>query len=1022
MNKEKPKFEPNKKQKECIETINGPVMVLAGPGTGKTYTIIQRIKYMLTIGIQPQKILCLTYSDAAANEMKARLVKEIGIIAAAVSVNTYHAFCNEIIREYPSEFELLEGVSLVDEISARTIMGETIEEINPQVYRTKWGNATFFIPEHIESVKEIKSNQLTKEKYFNNIKNLPSWQKKMDELQDEYNTREAKGKLVKTFLNSYETQKRKIAKAIELWDIYEKYDINLKKNNFIDFADMINMVLDIFDKNEEFLKKVASQYEYFLVDEYQDTNYLQNKIVFKLAEGANSKNIFVVGDDDQIIYEFQGAKTDNLEKFLIHYPDTKVICLNENNRSTQNILDFSYKIISQDKSRLEFNPKFSQFNISKVLTAMNKDIIPLNSKIQIHGFADILQENNFIVEQIKKLINSDKLPLNKENEKDLSKIAILTRENSELLNFVTLLEAQNIKYQLKQNKSIFEIKSSLILYCYLKALVNNEFYADKLFVLLQSKPFEFDNADYTYLLEQNRYNHKDLITNIKLATEHKWANPEKVNNFINTFDKLKNLKSSLNLHDIIINVINETGLLNFFVENEINKSDNIYAIKKITDEAKSFMHLHKDCWLGDFLNYLDNAFENDIPIVINKEEYTQNAIQLITLHGSKGREFEFVFMPHLIAKKWEGKKVNSSTTLPIDKNEDNIDEEQARFSEQLRLLFVGVTRAKHSLIMTYPNSIDAKAQELTKYLAEVSNDKNLVDTFNHELEKDDYINEVAQTLTKQQFNYSEIFKDEIKARIQNFTISTSALNSYMNCPREFLFSNILKIPIFDVDSTDAHYGSAIHKTLKWSVEFAKEKNNYPDKNMVLDNFKLNLSKEKFENQNQRDEYEERGLKSLDKYYSHMVSIPPKIIFSTEYSFNYIPVDNYFIKGFIDRIDKNDNNSYEVFDYKTGNAKSKTQIADGKDYENYLNQLRFYKYALELENEDITVDRAGLIFVEEPDKNFYINLTEEDNKIIKDKINYVYEEINKLNFDPPKLQERNCKYCNYKHLCKINELE
>ena len=323
MNDLKPVINPNTKQMECIRTVNGPVMVLAGPGTGKTFTIIQRIKYMLKECIKPTSILCLTYSEAAANEMKARLVKEIGTIASAVTINTYHAFCNDIIKQYPNEFELLDGVSLVDEITKQSIMKETLEEVKPEVYRTKWGDAFYFIPELLKVVDEIKSNQVTKEEYFNTLKTHPAWQGKMDELIAEYNQREQKGKLVKTFLNNFESHKKKMAKAKEAWDIYEKYDIKLKQKNFIDFNDMINMVLEVFDSNEDFLKKVSSKYQYFLVDEYQDTNYSQNSIVFKLAEGANSENIFVVGDDDQIIYEFQGAKTDTLEKFLIKYPHTK---------------------------------------------------------------------------------------------------------------------------------------------------------------------------------------------------------------------------------------------------------------------------------------------------------------------------------------------------------------------------------------------------------------------------------------------------------------------------------------------------------------------------------------------------------------------------------------------------------------------------------------------------------------------------------------------------------------------------
>ncbi len=1017
------KVTPNEKQEKCIKTVEGPVMVLAGPGTGKTFTIIQRIKYMLSVGIAPVSILCLTYSEAAANEMKGRLVKEIGTIAAAVTVNTYHAFCNEIIKQYPNEFELLDGVDLVDEITKQSIMKEVLQELKPEFYQTKWGDSLYFIPELLKVVDEIKSNQITKEEYFNTLNTHPTWQGKLEELQAEYIEREQKGKLVKTFLNSFEAHKKKIGKAKEAWVIYENYDIKLKQKNFIDFNDMINMVLNVFDYNLDFLKKVASPYKYFLVDEYQDTNYSQNKIVFKLSEGANSRNIFVVGDDDQIIYEFQGAKTDTLENFLKLYPDVNVICLQENNRSTQNILDFSYSIISQDKSRLEFNPKFKQHNISKMLQAKNPKIVPLNEKIQLHGFADIKQENNFIINQIEELIKSDRLPLNKDNEKDLSKIAILTRENSELYNFASLLEAKNIQYQLKEAKSIFDIKASLVVYFYLKALINHQYYSDKLFGLLLSEPFCFDNEDYSYLLTQNRFNHKDLITNIKLSIEenHSWKNDTKVKTFIHIFDSLLGLKSSLNIKDLIIEVINKTGILEYYLKNDVNKSDNIYAIKKIIDEARVYMFLHKGCWLGDFLEYIDTAFESNIPIVIDKEDYTQNAVQLVTLHGSKGREFEFVFMPNLIAKKWESKRVNNSMGLPIDKNDKKVDEDEARYSEQLRLLFVGVTRAKHSLTLSYSNAIDSRPQELTSYLSKPIENGDLVQTYNHTLEKDEYLQEVASMLKKQPFDYSTAFYDEIKARLEKFTISPSTLNSYLACPRKFLYSSVLDIPIYDKDSANACYGNAIHKMLQGAVNYAKEYNRYPDKQLCISMFEKSLDKQKFESQEKRDEYYERGLKCIDKYYKQMLETPFNRIIATEYSFDFIPFETNFLKGFIDRIEKNDDGTVEVFDYKTGTAKSKSKIADGQMYESYLNQLRFYKYAYELQNPNEKVSRAGLIFVEEPDSNFYVNLTQEDNNIIKDKISFVYEKVSEMKFSPPNLDERNCEFCDYKHLCKLNEL-
>ena len=1014
------KITPNEKQMQCIKTVEGPVMVLAGPGTGKTFTIIQRIKHMLSIGIEPSSILCLTYSEAAANEMKGRLVNEIGTVAAAVTVNTYHAFCNEVIRQYPNEFELLDGVSLADEITKRTIMSEVLDEIKPEAYRTKWGDFYYFIPELLSVVDEIKSSQVSKEQYFNTLNNHPQWQGKLDDLRAEYLEREQKGKLVKTFLNTLETHKKKMNKAVEAWAIFEAYDIALKKNNYIDFNDMINLVLNAFDSNEELLKRVSSSFKYFLVDEYQDTNYSQNKIVFDLARGASSNNIFVVGDDDQIIYEFQGAKTDTLEKFLKLYPSTSVICLNENNRSTQNILDFSYRVISQDSTRLEFNKEFESYGICKKLEAKNSEINSKNQKIKLHGFADTKQESNFVVSEIEKLIKSDICPKDKNGENDLSKIAILTRENGELSTYAKLLEAKNIQYQVKANKSIFDIRSSIILYFYLQALENNFLYSDKLFALLLSKPFAFEMADYNFLLEQNRINHKDLITNIRLNLDiHTWQNKSIISKFMQDFEALRKIKSCENIKNLIVDVVNKTGILEYFVDCEINRTENIYAIKKIIDEAGALLHRNSTASLYDFIQYIETAFSSDIPILIDKEEYTQNAVQLVTLHGSKGREFEYVFIPNLISKKWEGKRTSKTMSIPIENTSKVVDEDQARKSEQLRLLFVGITRAKYSLTLSFSNSIDGNPQELTSYLSEAIKDDYLVEMKNHELSQQDFALEIASSIRKSEFDFKTAFESELKGRIKEFVMSPSSLNSYMNCPRSFFYSEILKIPVYDEDSSNAVYGSAIHKTLEMAVNLAKETCSYPSKEVFIKNFKSALAIQKLESLEKRLELEARGQKSLENFYSYLIQIPYDRIFATEFYLNHIPFDNHFIKGFVDRIEKNSDGTFELYDYKTGSAKPKTQIADGKDYEGYLNQLRFYKYAFETVNPESKVTRTGIIFVEEPEKNYYIDLTDDDNKIIKDKIKYAYENILELNFQPVEQSDSTCKYCKYKQICNLN---
>ena len=1003
------KIIPNAGQKLCIESLNGPIMVLAGPGTGKTFTIIQRIKFMIEQGILPEAILCLTYSEAAANEMKARLVKELGTIASAVTISTYHAFCNEIIRQNPAEFELLDGVTLVDDITKRTLMSDVIKEFKPEFYKTKWGDSYYYIPELLNAVDEIKKNRIDKETYFDILKTSPAWQGKMNDLEIEYKEREDKGKLVKTFLATYEGYKKKIGKALEAWDIIEKYDIKLKQNNYVDFNDMINLVLDKFATNVEFRKQIGTKYTHFLVDEYQDTNYQQNEIVFQLANGANSENIFVVGDDDQIIYEFQGAKTDTLEKFLERFPNTKVICLNENNRSTQNILDFSYDVIRQDLTRLEAKPEFKKFDINKKLVSKNPTLIQKNKNIQIHNFADIKQENNFIVESIEQLKNT---------VADLSQIAILTRENGELLDFAELLMAKNIPFQVKSSKSIFSIKSSILLYFYIKMLENHELFADKIFGLLISKPFDFELADYNFLLEQNRLNHLTFLENIKLNINHEWANKEKVQEFIKTFDELKEFKSKENLKNLIILIANKTGILKYFTESEINKIENIFGIKRLVDEAQSFMNAHPECSLLDFITHLDTAFECDIPITIDRDDYTQNAIQLVTLHGAKGREFEYVFMPNLIAKKWEKKRISNTNPLPISYEE--VDSETKRFSEQLRLLFVGITRAKHSLFISFSNTIDGKSQELTQHLAQVIQNSTQTENFTHELTQQDYSLEIVKSLLRQDFDYKNAFKSELEARLKDFVLSPSSLNSYLACPRNFLYTHILQIPVYDKDWNNANYGSAIHKTLELTIQKAKEIGAYLSKDEICDLFVKCLAQQKFPSKEIREQYIQRGKKSLCEYYHHFIETNPDSIEATELQLKYVPLEDNFLKGFIDRVEKLSDGTFALYDYKTGTAKPKSQITDGGNYQHYLNQLRFYKLAFETQNSDSKVSRVGLIFVEDVGGSFYATLTEDDNTHIKEQILNTYKNLKELNFDCTK-DEKQCEFCNYKQLCSLTSL-
>ena len=1005
---------PNEKQQEAIDNLSGQIMLLAGPGTGKTFTIIQRIEKMLSQNIEPSSILCLTFSDAAATEMKQRLTKKMGILASSVDIYTYHSFCNDIIKLYPQQFSLGVGVRLITETEKIKIMKDCIDEINLLYFVPNRADKYFFAKDFISYVEKLKSQRISKEEYLKNIDINPTLMPRLREVEFEIEERLAKGETRnKTKLAEIEKIKINIKKAKELWSLYELYSEKMRALNLIDFSDMINFVLSAFEEDITFLRDVSNKYKYFLVDEYQDTNALQNKIIFELLDGNDEKNILVVGDDDQIIYGFQGANIDNIENFLLRYPDTKVICLNENNRSTQSVLDFSYELIKQDSSRLENNEKFKAKNISKKLVAKNQEITVKERKIKRLQFGDILQEFNYIVDDIEKLVKSENCP------QELSQIAIITKKRQELQTFGELLKAKNIPFQIDEGKSIFSIKSSIIVYFYLKALNNYLIASEKLFGLILSEPFKIDLEDYNKILEEKRLFKKDKPNDFISIMQrlNDWKNPKKIEEFLNTFFYLQKYSATNDLRNTIIEILNRTGILEFYLTTELNRSENLLGIKKILSEATDFSNINHATGLRDFVEYLDDCLNNDIDICLDKDLLIQNAVQLSTYHGSKGREFEYVYLPNLIAKNWEDFRMPGEYKLITEPVYDKEEQQLRKDKELLKLLFVGITRAKYGLCLSFADMCDKKTQQITKYLANFVNYD--FDSQQFEYNEDDFTKEFVRSISREVYDNQKAFKSEIEERVKKVILSPSRLNDYLACPRKFFYVKVLGIDVEEANWDYANFGSIIHKLLENAVKIAKQAGKYPEIEEIKLEFKKGLDNSKFTSEAIKEKFEKSGIKMLESYYPHFSSIPIDRVAEVEYTFDGVQVGEDFLTGKIDRIEKNSDGTFELYDYKTGHPVTPAKVAPNQDKENYFNQLCFYKYAFEKATGK-KVSQVGLVYVENPAKNVYKTLINEDMKYIEDLIKTTYEKIHNFEFVPIK-EDKNgeCKNCAYKHLCKLD---
>lgn len=969
---------------------------------------------MIERGIQAEKILCLTFSDAATNEVRTRLEKELQKSDVGVNVYTYHGFCNEIISENTTDFEISENIRVISSAVSVSLMKECIDEVNSKVYRTKRNDPYYFIKDIKDGINAIKSNRLTKEKYFANLENNPDWKPQLIALKNELREKSEKGeKITKKLTGGIENLETKIEKAEELWKFYELYQSKMEEQHYLDFSDMINLVLNKFEEDFAFLSKISNKYEYILVDEYQDTNKNQNELIFQLTKALDTENVFVVGDDDQIIFTFQGARLDTIEKFLEEFPQTKVICLKENMRSTQSILDISRKIAGLDSRRLENNPKFEKYNIDKSLIAKNEDVIIKDKKVRLYRYADILQEYQEIVEEIVQLVNSPDCPVNKNGEKNLAEIAILTRGNAELATFAEMLKARNIPSELKDDKSIFEIKSSTVLFYYMQMLVNPELHSDKFFKLMLSRPFNLNAKDFE-ILHEKKSHCKSLNAIFDSVSLEDLNEPEKFKNFVETFRYLQKYKTNETLKNVILEIGSKTGIIDYYINSEVNRVENIAGLKKIVDEAVDFSTVHKKISLEDFVEYLEMCLTDDIAIKTDKAPVTVNAVQLSTYHSAKGREFEYVYMPTLKRKDWESSSRSLKPIIPLEEYKSETELKEMKISDAIKLMYVGMTRAKHTLRLSYPKSINGVAQTPTSFIS------GFEDLFETEPEPftfdvDSYWAEQTKALIKSDYDYGKDFCSLVDKKLEGKSFSPSSINTYLKCPRQYLYNYILDLSAKDGNPDAVSYGSAVHSACEFAVNFAIKNGCYPTKEEFINSFKRELDNQPMSSLQQRNIHEERGEKALSEYYIQLCNTPVKNLYATEKKIE-LEIDGVKFKGIIDRIDKNVDGTFTIYDYKTGSAKNEKTICEGGDHEDYYNQIGLYKYYFEKQTGK-TVKETTFIFPDEFTDNFTLVLTDEKCCEIEQRFKSAISGIKSYKFNPA-LSEKSCKWCQYKDFCHL----
>lgn len=957
----------NKHQKNAVDSIEGPVMVIAGPGTGKTTILTLRIANILSkTDTSPENILALTFTESATSAMRKKLVDIIGSPAYKVNIHTFHGFAERIIGEHPDYFARIIGSSIIKDIDQIKIIKEIVESRNIELLRP-YGDPTYYVRPIIREIHLLKRENIDPDTFLasvkDNIKNIDP------EL--------SPGEKAKT--------EKQNEKNLELAFVYKEYEKKLAKDKYYDFDDMLLELIRAMEHNTELKLILQETFQYILADEHQDANASQNKILELLSDFHDSPNLFIVGDEKQAIYRFQGASLENFLYFTEKYKDAKVIDLVNNYRSHQVILDASHSLI-------EKNPSIPGRKRISLLSPKEKG--ELVDVVELDTIAD---EYEYIADTIESLASKDPA--------SIDEIAILYRDNSHSRDISKILKKHGIKHRVESDVDILSNDLVLKIDTMLRTINDpslNEYLAKTLlFSEMKCDPGEVRQAF------NDAYKSKRLLCEDLKKKDNTCGEAYKQ---ISKWSKLASEKQLLDFLDIFLK---ESG-----IHNEILKSkDAVEKLSVLESFYKSIEDMtgsKKNFFLADYVSYMDIIKDYGI---MAKKKYTDHTggVRLMTAHRSKGLEFNTVFIVHANDGIWGNRTSRKYFNVPVTEHV----RDSGRIDDERRLFYVAMTRARNKVIVTYSNNDGEKDMTPSQFVLEI--DGTLVSKNKANIAK-----KVRDTRDKAQKEYEEtsiLNKDFVASVFKGQALSVTHINNFLDCPWKYFFVNLIRIP----KSEEKHqmYGTAVHETLKVYFDNYKEENDLKIDN-VIDIFKHELDSLPLSVDDKEDSYK-KGKKAMEGYVKEYYPSWHRNLV-TEYAvsalFDVNSKDSIKLTGKLDKVEIVGDGVVNVVDYKTGKPKSrndiegKTKSADG----NYMRQLIFYKLLLDLDGK-FSMRSGELDFIEPNERGKYkkesFEISKEQVSDMENVIKDMYKNVTGLSFKDEKCEDDQCEFCKLADIIKAS---
>lgn len=956
-------FEFTPQQEKAIQHLKGPLLLVAGPGTGKTRVITEKIRYLLQEKkVSPKNILALTFTEKAAQEMLARIDEVMPLGYEEPWLSTFHSFCDRILRESGVEIGLDPSYKIMTPPQAWIFVKEHLYEFDFKYFRPL-GNPTKFLQDLLTLFSRAADEDVAPNEYF----------------------RWASSKLKVKSSKLRGEEKEEAEKQMEIARAYETYSALKTLHSKLDFADLISLTLRLFRERKSVLNDYQRQFEYIFVDEFQDTNFAQYQLLKLLAPPKESPNIMVVADDDQCIYKWRGASISNVWQFKKDYPKAKTLVLDETFRLTNQTFAPSYQLIQNNNpDRLE--PKLG---ISKQLACRRQGPKP---QLLVAETGD--EEAEKVVEKIEEL--------RERGGYSFSDFAILARANNHLDPFIAALRRHGLPYQIVGGRGLFEQEEVKYLLSVLRVLAdpNDKLSWYQIFsfeervpqeeaLAILSKAQKESRPVWEVLVPPEETNPSGLGLPTRRVEESADLAPVKI---IQDLHKaaLKKPPTVLLYEFIKKSKLIENLTKNESVENNLKiKNINLFFehLKSFETESKSPNVLEVVAFLGALIEAGESPAQAEIEDI--------DTVALLTIHAAKGLEFANVFLVNLVNDRFPTRPRRDPLELPLPLFKELLPEGDAHLEEERRLFYVGATRARDNLILSlahhYGNlSRAARAKKPSPFIYEFGFTIDEIPVKVGGLPAEGGVWQAEE---------KEVHAKEKAYQIRR--LSYSHLDDFKTCPLRFKYRHILQIPV--PPNRAQSFGQSLHRTLRDFHRGADQ-----SRARLLELLKTHWIPLGYDSpQDMQNAYEEgeKILKTYHKTYQKIFGEPLHL--EKKFAFK---VGGYPLVGFIDRIDKVEE-GFEIIDYKTSDKLPTQKEVDQDD------QLTIYAIAAEHALE-IKPKNLSLFFLKQGEK-ITTQRTKEQLEEKKKEIEALIKQIETSDFAAT--PGYHCHFCDFKTICPAFKL-